>query len=228
MIKENKITKYLLYALGEIVLVIIGIVFALQINNWNENRKTQIDLESSLYAMIEELKENANYIKGQNKIVQNQVEGLNRVFDKTATEKDLKTILKYFGPDTDSRPFANVFNSLKEEKKLRLIENKELIRKINDFYEYTLPNMEEFTKWHEGFVGNNIDPYVLENIPIINNNSETDIKTVKRLMEEVKFINILRYQKTLYTGYQGGCNSITQKAEALITMIDNYLNNQKQ
>ncbi|MFP4847278.1 DUF6090 family protein [Winogradskyella sp. PE311] len=146
LLSEGKTSKYFKYAIGEIVLVIIGIVFALQINNWNENRKTQIDLESSLYAMIEELKENANYIKGQNKIIQSQVEGLDRVFDKTATEKDLKTILKYFGPDTNSRPFANVFNSLKEEKKLRLIENKELIRKINDFYEYTLPNLVEFTK----------------------------------------------------------------------------------
>ncbi len=35
MIKENKVTKYFLYAIGEIVLVVIGILIALQINNWN-------------------------------------------------------------------------------------------------------------------------------------------------------------------------------------------------
>jgi len=40
MIKENRTSKYLLYAIGEIFLVVIGILIALQINNWNENRKT--------------------------------------------------------------------------------------------------------------------------------------------------------------------------------------------
>ena len=39
MINENRASKYLLYAIGEIVLVVIGILIALQINNWNESRK---------------------------------------------------------------------------------------------------------------------------------------------------------------------------------------------
>ena len=36
---ENKTRKYLKYAIGEIVLVVIGILIALSINNWNEDRK---------------------------------------------------------------------------------------------------------------------------------------------------------------------------------------------
>ena len=36
---ENKTAKYFKYAIGEIVLVVIGILIALQINNWNQNRK---------------------------------------------------------------------------------------------------------------------------------------------------------------------------------------------
>ena len=39
LLTESKIGKYLLYALGEIILVVIGILIALQINNWNEQRK---------------------------------------------------------------------------------------------------------------------------------------------------------------------------------------------
>ena len=39
LMNENKSTKYLKYAIGEIILVVIGILIALQINNWNENRK---------------------------------------------------------------------------------------------------------------------------------------------------------------------------------------------
>ena len=37
-IMENKTSKYFKYAIGEIVLVVIGILIALQINNWNTNR----------------------------------------------------------------------------------------------------------------------------------------------------------------------------------------------
>ncbi|MDZ7614451.1 MAG: DUF6090 family protein [Flavobacteriaceae bacterium] len=42
LIEENKIGSYLKYAIGEITLVVIGILIALQINNWNENRKSAI------------------------------------------------------------------------------------------------------------------------------------------------------------------------------------------
>src|SRR5665811_200014 len=37
LLTENKFSKYLIYAIGEIVLVVIGILIALSINNWNEN-----------------------------------------------------------------------------------------------------------------------------------------------------------------------------------------------
>ncbi|WP_190808324.1 DUF6090 family protein [Flagellimonas sp. S3867] len=38
LLSENRISKYLLYAFGEIILVVIGILIALQINNWNQNQ----------------------------------------------------------------------------------------------------------------------------------------------------------------------------------------------
>ena len=50
---ENKFSKYLLYAIGEIVLVMIGILIALQINNWNERKKS---LNSEVYILTEILK----------------------------------------------------------------------------------------------------------------------------------------------------------------------------
>ena len=36
---QNKVTQYLMYALGEILLVVIGILIALQVNTWNEERQ---------------------------------------------------------------------------------------------------------------------------------------------------------------------------------------------
>jgi hypothetical protein len=54
LLTENKFSKYLLYAIGEIVLVVIGILIALSINNWNENIK-QSKRENKI---IEEIKKN--------------------------------------------------------------------------------------------------------------------------------------------------------------------------
>ena len=51
MIESCISRKYLLYAIGEIALVVIGILIALQINNWNEDRKTQM-LELSLLSEL--------------------------------------------------------------------------------------------------------------------------------------------------------------------------------
>jgi len=42
LMEQNKTGKYLKYAIGEIILVVIGILIALSINNWNENRKEKI------------------------------------------------------------------------------------------------------------------------------------------------------------------------------------------
>ena len=48
MVQQNKVRKYILYALGEIILVVIGILIALQINNWNEQRKSNVFQEKIL------------------------------------------------------------------------------------------------------------------------------------------------------------------------------------
>ena len=55
LIGTGKVRKYLAYAAGEIVLVVIGILIALQINNWNEARKLSSALDSSLWEVREDL-----------------------------------------------------------------------------------------------------------------------------------------------------------------------------
>ena len=79
LMEKNKTGKYLKYAIGEIVLVMIGILLALQINNWNERRKLKINdlqlckellndaiADSAFYdsrrAGLNELKATVNYI----------------------------------------------------------------------------------------------------------------------------------------------------------------------
>ncbi|WP_299164553.1 DUF6090 family protein, partial [uncultured Eudoraea sp.] len=51
LLTENKVSKYMFYAIGEIVLVVIGILIALSINNWNDYRKDRIE-EKNLYKTL--------------------------------------------------------------------------------------------------------------------------------------------------------------------------------
>lgn len=53
LLAKNKFTQYLIYAIGEIALVMIGILLALQVNNWNEARKQQDSLKS-IYLITKE------------------------------------------------------------------------------------------------------------------------------------------------------------------------------
>ena len=53
LLTENKSSKYLIYAIGEIILVVIGILIALSINNWNESRKKKETLYN-IYTIIKQ------------------------------------------------------------------------------------------------------------------------------------------------------------------------------
>ena len=61
LLMENKTSKYFKYAIGEIVLVVIGILIALQINNWNEERKGLIKEKETLYKFFQDLKSDSTY-----------------------------------------------------------------------------------------------------------------------------------------------------------------------
>ena len=58
LLSENKFTRYLIYAVGEIILVVIGILIALQINNLNETRKDRIEEQKILIQLKEEYQDN--------------------------------------------------------------------------------------------------------------------------------------------------------------------------
>jgi len=58
LLAQNKFSTYLLYAMGEIILVVIGILIALQINNWNENKKLLKEEEKLLQALEREIGSN--------------------------------------------------------------------------------------------------------------------------------------------------------------------------
>ncbi|MGB3342866.1 MAG: DUF6090 family protein [Aequorivita sp.] len=53
---ENKLSKYLLYAIGEIILVVIGILIALSINNWNQEKSDRKIEKDYIFSLIEDAK----------------------------------------------------------------------------------------------------------------------------------------------------------------------------
>ena len=68
---ENKFSKYLIYAIGEILIIVIGVLFAVQINNWNQSRKVEAleksvltDLRNELNANISQLEESIDNKEG--------------------------------------------------------------------------------------------------------------------------------------------------------------------
>ena len=55
LLQQNKFNSYVIYAIGEILLVVIGILIALQINNWNEDRKNATFIESLMDKVEQDL-----------------------------------------------------------------------------------------------------------------------------------------------------------------------------
>ncbi|WP_445386452.1 DUF6090 family protein [Robiginitalea sp. IMCC44478] len=58
LLTSNRLSKYLLYAIGEILLVVIGILIALQVDNWNEERKTEAEIRAVFARVLTELENN--------------------------------------------------------------------------------------------------------------------------------------------------------------------------
>ena len=62
LLSGNKFSKYLLYAVGEILLVVIGILIALQVDNWNEKRKASNAEHELLINLKKELIKNRDLL----------------------------------------------------------------------------------------------------------------------------------------------------------------------
>lgn len=59
LVEQNKVRSYLIYAFGEIFLVVIGILIALQVNNWNEERKLQKEEHRYITELISDLQQDS-------------------------------------------------------------------------------------------------------------------------------------------------------------------------
>lgn len=76
MADENKAIKYVRYAIGEILLIVIGIFFALQLQNWNENRKQEAQFKITLEQLYNTIKFDSETYKSHMIGFQNQARGI--------------------------------------------------------------------------------------------------------------------------------------------------------
>ena len=132
--------RYLLYAIGEIALVVVGILIALQINNWNQHRINQNQIQSNIPILLESLqKDSVGFAEDLMQIHQRK-EKLDqyrmRLTDKNATRDTLIKIAKdEFTPAIWRVKFNNLnaYNSLVFSGELKLFE-KPQIEVIFDYY----------------------------------------------------------------------------------------------
>lgn len=88
LLTENKTGKYIAYAIGEIILVVIGILIALQINNWNEERVARRSEQKLLMSLSEDFKSNLASLESSLNEIPNLIEEYSLVLEHAGRIND--------------------------------------------------------------------------------------------------------------------------------------------
>ncbi len=128
LLSENKTGKYLKYAIGEIILVVIGILIALQINNWNESRKDRISEQVILKQLKSEFNSNLKQLDekiGIRDYMMNSAIQLLATIDNPST-RNIDSIEMHLAKTIPYTTFDPILNDLATSGNLRLIKNDSL------------------------------------------------------------------------------------------------------
>ena len=170
LLTENKFSKYMLYAIGEIVLVVIGILIALSINNWNDVKKQR----KKEVVYLTELK------KGLEKDLKIEFIPAIRLYKKRI-ERHKK--LKYFYNNSETFPndsltkyfrscFGSewdfVFNTAAFENikstGIDIISNDSIRSKVSSLYSHSYPNIRAINQNSIRYHDLQISPLIFENL----------------------------------------------------------------
>lgn len=180
LVEDNKFKKYIQYAIGEIVLVMVGILLALQVNNWNIERKEYQQLKkyaSSLTLDLEKDIEMLRVILYVSEQISIRIDSLsNYVRNKHVEELSNVKILSLTWIQI-YRPYAwnrATFEELKNSGSLSLIKNNELSKKIVEYDALTRHMDEDYNtdKLQSDNALNLLTSIVNDNYPNINELSE--------------------------------------------------------
>jgi hypothetical protein len=146
---RSRVTRFLTYAIGEIFLVVIGILLAVEINNWNEARKDQETEQSLLKGLLKEMISNREELvktmkyhgrsqRAAKKIMQ-IYQGDFRQFKNSELDSTLAEVQWCWTFD----PRLGVLNSIKNTGKINVIKNPEIQSFITSFEEVATDSREE-------------------------------------------------------------------------------------
>ena len=138
MADDNKPLKYMRYAVGEIVLVVIGILIALSINNWNQERINDIEAKTNIKAIYNDLINDTLMLSKKITLYKELLQHNNGLIDETKSDTaNLETFInvaKNFNPTfTDIEAFNNsTLSSIESTGKLDLL-NQNLKKELLEY-----------------------------------------------------------------------------------------------
>jgi hypothetical protein len=237
VIGSGSAKKYVFYAIGEIALVVIGILIALQINNWNEARKAQIREQHALEELLSDLDvsiASLNYIlyEDENNI-EDAIYSLNRVIlflekDLPYVDSlgdDLRNIHQY--PDFDFK--SSGYESLLSMG-MDIVSNNKLRSDIGRFYSFIVPKLDKaYTEIRDDFY-NYILYFLREKFDVdLDGNRMGRVRPVdfETLKEDHNFLISLKVYLSVFDYYQGKVLETLEEAKALKKQIGTYIQNGK-
>ena len=147
----GKTSKYLKYAIGEIILVVIGILIALQINNWNNHQKDLTKEQKILIQLKGEYEKNLTQLE-QKITMRNEItmasSNLLRYFDKPETAS-LDSLIVLMGSIVRDPTFDPIKNDLIESGNLHLIQNDNLKLRLSNWTSDVYQAQENELQWQK-------------------------------------------------------------------------------
>ena len=169
LVEQNKMGKYFKYAIGEILLVVIGILIALQINNWNEEKKdanTEKQILNNLYQeFVTNTKLANDIIKINNNVTISCVSLMNLSLNGYDTTINTDSLLYHALEGRPFMPSNNIYTEIINTGKIELIRNdkiKNLLFEYNRMLDNNKSTYALFEKWLE----EQILPYLSNHIAL--------------------------------------------------------------
>lgn len=242
LISESKFSKYLLYAIGEIILVVIGILIALQVNNWNENNRQYREAQTKIRELQGEFAENRIVLKERINDLENANTYVRKIIDLT---NEIGTAPENFNLDSiisrslkygNYNPANSTIQELISSGKLGLITDKELKKSLYAWLQMLEDSDEDF-KNQDHQAQSLLIPYLYKNISMQNLNAYNplDIKeksrlyndSYKQVIKDLEFENLyhgkLFWNSVMITHYKSLdslAKKIVKQAQKLIDKID--------
>ena len=143
MADDNQFLKYSRYAIGEIVLVVVGILIALQINNWNNSNQKKGLKRIYLQRLINDIKKDTSNIadvRSELELNQNSIRALVSKINKDVDLEELDTLFhNYFKRGwiiSEFVPTSNTYTDLSQTGNMNIFNNPGLVDEVIQYYSY--------------------------------------------------------------------------------------------